>query len=279
MNLPNRGRQFRAFVAILAGLVMTGFAWEARGAGKGYSRSMPARTPSVDVPPVDSSATVQAKQGVNTAREAVTKAQDALTTVTNKLRTDFNASPDMTAATTEFKTAQQAYDKASKPILDKVHDSDEYKAASSAHEQDETKLTDLRANSGSADAISEAASDAMTQKVAMTKLENYALQADPEVAAAKGTMSQAGAKIAKLQAAFNASLTQNSEWASAKKTLDDAKQNLATASAALRDASNTQASQQAAHNAAVAQQQKIDQEHPATPPANQTNQNPGNKSN
>jgi hypothetical protein len=276
MKLPNRGRQFRTLVAILVGLVMTGSAWEARGAGKGYSRSMPARTPSADAPPVDSAATVQAKQGVNTARQAVTKAQDALTTVTNKLRTDFNASPDMTAATTEFRAAQAAYEKASKPILDKVHDSDEYKAASSAHEQDETKLTDLRANSGSADAISELAMDAMTQASKMTKLESYALQADPEVAAAKGTMSQAGAKIAKLQAAFNASLTQNAEWASAKKALDDARQSLETASVALRDASNTQASQQAAHNAAVAQQQKIDQQHPTIPPANQTNPNPAN---
>ena len=40
----------------------------------------------------------------------------------------------MTAATAEFKTAQGAYDKASKPTLDKVHDGDEYKAASAAHE-------------------------------------------------------------------------------------------------------------------------------------------------
>jgi hypothetical protein len=272
MNLPSQGRRFQVQIGILTGCMIVGLAWgQIHAAGKGYERNQPTKTPTVDVPPVDSSATAQAQQSVGAAREAVKKAQDDLTTVTNKLRTDFNASPDMTAATTEFRTAQAAYDKASKPILDKVHDGDEYKAASSAHEQDETKLTDLRANSGSADAISELATDAMTQKVAMTNLESYALQADPQATAAKGTMSQAGAKIAKLQAGFNTSLTQNAEWTSAKKALDDAKQNLETASAALRDANVKQAAAQAAHNAAIAQQQKLDQEHPPAPPVNSGN--------
>jgi hypothetical protein len=265
MNLPNRGRRLQKLVTVLVGLTLSSGAWaQSRTYPKGYNRNAQTKTPSVDVPPVDSTATAQAQKSVSAARDTVKKAEDDLASVTNKLRSDFNASPEMTAATAEFKTAQGVYDKASKPTLDKVHDGDEYKAASAAHEQDETKLTDLRANSGSADAISQLAMDAMTQASTMSKLESYALEADPETAAAKGKMLQVGAKIAKLQAAFNASLTQNAEWASAKKALDDARQNLETASAALRDAANKQASQQAAHNAALAQQQRQNQEHPAT---------------
>jgi chromosome segregation ATPase len=277
MNLPNRGRRLQKLVTVLIGLTLSSGAWaQSRTYPKGYNRNEQTKTPGADVPPVDSTATAQAQKSVSAARDTVKKAEDDLASVSNKLRSDFNASPEMTAATAEFKTAQGAYDKASKPTLDKVHDGDEYKAASAAHEQDETKLTDLRANSGSADAISQLAMDAMTQASTMSKLESYALEADPETAAAKGKMLQVGAKIAKLQAAFNASLKQNAEWASAKKALDDARQNLETASAALRDANNKQAAAQAAHNAALAQQQRQNQEHPATPPANQNNQNPAN---
>jgi hypothetical protein len=244
---------------------------------KGSGRNSPQQQPApVNVPPVDNSAATAAQQQVNTARQAVSKAQEDLNAIAGKLRGEFNSSPEMVAAQGEQRTAQQAFDAASKPVLEKVHESDDYKTASAAHSDDEAKLTDLRTNNGSADVIATTATDAFNQGSTMSKLEKYALDGDPQASAAKAKMTTAGGKISQLQAAFNASLTQNTEWSAAKKALDDAKQGLETASTSLRDASAKQATDQAAHNQAAAQQQKQEQEHPRNNSTANNNSNPNN---
>src|SRR4051812_2677787 len=67
-------------------------------------------------PPVDRTASTEAKKKITAAQTEVTTAQKALADVVAKLRTDFEAGQDWQTAQAAQKQAQEEYDAARKPV-------------------------------------------------------------------------------------------------------------------------------------------------------------------
>jgi hypothetical protein len=195
------------------------------------------------------------------------------------LREESEKSPEMTQALADVKAAQADYDAAAKPALEKVHATAEYKAAADAKVRDQSQIDQLRGTPGNEAQISTLAQDAMTQASTANKLEADAVAKEPSALAAKAKVAAANAKLSELRGQVNGSLTKNPDWIAAKKAVDDAIQKLQTAQANYNQESGKLSSAQAAHNAAAAQKQKLDQEyasHQKKPAGNTTNTNTNN---
>lgn len=237
-------------------------------AQKGYSKTGSTKAksaePTVNVPTVDPAAAQQAQQALTDARAERKKAEDNLASVAARLREESDKSPEMTQALADVKAAQAEYDSSAKPALEKVHASPDYKAANDAKSRDQLQIDQLRGTPGNEAQISTLAQDAMTQASTANKLESDAVAKEPAALAAKGKVTAANAKLSELRGQFNGSLTKNADWIAAKKAVDDAVQKLQTAQANYNQETGKLSAAQAAHNAAVAQKQKVDQEYGGT---------------
>jgi hypothetical protein len=269
------------FVAAIA-LVTSSSVWAAgkTGYGRGKSGAKTGAEPAVTVPPVDPAAAQQAQQSLTEARAERKKAEDNLASVAARVRAESDKSPEMAQALANVKAAEAEYTAAAKPSLEKVQATPEYKAANEARSHDQVQIDQLHGTAGAEAQIAALAQDAMAQASAANKLESDAVAKDPAALAAKAKVTAANAKLGELRGQMNGSLTKNPDWVAAKKALDDAVQKLQTAQANYNQETGKLGAAQAAHNAAAAQKQKVDQEYAGTqkkPAGNATNTNKPNQ--
>jgi hypothetical protein len=201
----------------------------ASGKGKmGYpnsGNSTRTQPPQQQQPPATPTDTPQSKEDqkqLQADRLELTKAQDALNAVANKLKTAFESSPDRKATVVAARQADAEYEPLKSKVLDVVHKSAAYKAA--VEERDQLTAA-LAADGATADGSGDpqAATKRLEANTKVTKLEIDALSADPGTAEAQHKRSDVAAKLSAEFVEFQQSLTTNPNWAAAKETVDKAK--------------------------------------------------------
>jgi hypothetical protein len=164
---------------------------------------------------------------INDARDAVKAAEERLAAVRDKLEAEFRKSDAWVKASEDLKTAQAEYDAARTPVLEKVRSSPQYVAAVE-RKQTAQALKDKLATDSSADPKkkAEAQQEFLAASSEITRMETSALDADETVKQTKARFFECQATCKKLQDEFEASVTANPEWKSARTHLDRCKDRL-----------------------------------------------------
>jgi hypothetical protein len=196
--------------------------------------------------PVDTGPVKQAQSDLAAARDDQKKAEQALAVVVRRLQTDFESSGLMKTALDDLKAAQTQYQAASKVVLDKLATNADYKKAMDAKNAADAKVVKLQTEGAAPDDVTAASKDSLEKSSAVTKLQTEAITADAPANEAKSKLTAAGQHAAELRKQFTESLKDNTEWAAAKKAVDDAKDKVKTSESALADAQRNLAQQQAA---------------------------------
>jgi hypothetical protein len=141
-----------------------------------------------------------------------------------KVHKTFEASPEWMTAQADVKRAQDAYDAASKPVLDALRANPEYqqaveaersaKATVAAHRQDQPGATPEQ--------MAPRAEQALAAASAVTTMEREALASDSNASTAKAKLDDATARLNALQAQRDAAVLADPDWQNAKKQLDGA---------------------------------------------------------
>ena len=207
-----------------------------------FSASLMAQTRTQDPgsnalpPPVDRSASTEAKKKI-TASEADTKrAQQALADVVAKLRSDFEAGQDRQNAAAAQKQAQADYEAARKPVVEAVKKKPEFQSAEKEKADAEKELNDLRAKNVIGEPILKAVNKQSDAANLMMKLENESLNADPKVVETRKKLAEANTALAALKKQFDGSLAADTNWQEAKKGVEMAQEQVATAQKELKEA-------------------------------------------
>jgi hypothetical protein len=187
-------------------------------------------------PPVDRTGSTEAKKKVQTAETEVNRAKAALADVVAKLRMDFEAGQDWQNAQTAQKQAQADYDAARKPVVEAVKKKPNYQNAEREKAAAEKELADLRAKNVIGEAILKAVNRQADATTEMMKLENEAMNAEPKVVEARKKLAEANAAVVMLKKQFDSSLSADTSWQEAKKGMDMAQEQVATAQKELKEA-------------------------------------------
>lgn len=187
-------------------------------------------------PPVDRTGSTEAKKKITAGEAEVKKAQQALAEVVGKLRTDFEAGQDWQNAAAAQKSAQEEYEAARKPVLEAVKKKPSYQDAERSKAEAEKELADLRAKNVIGEAILKAVNKQADATSAMMKMESEAMNADQKVVAARKKLADANTAVVALKKQFDSSLTTDMGWQEAKKGVDAAQEQVATAQKELKDA-------------------------------------------
>ena len=193
---------------------------------KSPKESQTNRKNTVPTPPADSSTPSE----VTAAEAAVTKDQAALNDITEKLRTQFDASPDVTAANAGLKSAVTAYDAERQSLLAALQSKPEYKQALADKQEAQKKVDELHKTEGSSPAsIAEAATASMNAGKVLSQMEADALAADTKAVSLKSDVTAASDKLTAMKKQFNDDLAKDQNWSTAKATLDADQAKLADA--------------------------------------------------
>jgi chromosome segregation ATPase len=208
-------------------------AWAAKkgGGGKGGGKGGQTAQPATPSPQQVQLATDQA--ALTTAQSDYTKALEALTTATNKLRLAFEQTSDWIAAKKQLTDAQGAMTDARKPVLAELAGNSEYATALDARNKAQADLDAVRSNPQDAtpEALTPLAAALMEANSKVSKLENDALNANPNYTAAKDSVASAQAAVNALKTKFQESLASDADWKAAKDASDAAHQTLVDAQA------------------------------------------------
>jgi hypothetical protein len=187
-------------------------------------------------PPVDRSGSTEAKKKITAAQSEVTKAQQALADVVAKLRSDFEAGQDWQTAAAAQKQAQADYDAARKPVIEAAKKKPNYQSAEKEKAEAEKALADLRTRNVIGEPILKAVNRQADATNEMMKVENEALNADPKVVETRKKLAEANAAVVALKKQFDTSLASDTGWQEAKKGVDMAQEQVASANKDLKEA-------------------------------------------
>ncbi len=186
-------------------------------------------------------AAVQAAQG------EVDRAQAMLEAANARIRANWKASPDLLAADRDLTIKQAAFDRARKPVLDKLAESDAYQSALA---QSKTADAQVKMNQAAGklatgattkpsllpatlpaptEAQVQAATDKLEQRSALREMETKAIAADPAATQAQVELDAAREKIKMLNLQFDAAKLNDPEYKSALNQLNSAKSRLTAA--------------------------------------------------
>jgi hypothetical protein len=190
----------------------------------------------------DSDAVYQAKKRVNDADAQVRKAMAGVTIEANRIAKAVEITPAWQQAMLELKSAQARQLKASAAVKTALAADPNYKKAvaerTRTFEEKETLLQDPKATpeqrTNAAIATLKAAAD-------ISKLEQQALEDDPEVAKAKAAITEAQYTLDELRRGVLAKAASDPGILAAKQKVDAAKLQLADASKQLQEARKLQA--------------------------------------
>jgi len=223
--MPCFSRFFTSFCALI---VLAGLAHAQTQSQSTSSNALP--------PPVDRTGSTEAKKKITAAQADVTTAQKALAEVVAKLRADFEAGQDWQTASAAQKQAQADYDAARKPVIEAAKKKSNYQSAEKEKAEAEKSLADLRTRNVIGEPILKAVNRQADATNEMMKLENEALNADPKVVETRKALAEANAAVVALKKQFDTSLAADTGWQEAKKGVDTAQEQVATANKELKEA-------------------------------------------
>jgi len=162
--------------------------------------------------------------------DPIAKASAAVDAAEKKARELFESGADWKAVTDNYNRAHDAYHMAAANVTAALKTRPDYVAALAAKTKAEDDLDALR-NTGTAtsDQIAAGADNAMNARTAVTQLEMTATSADPTVVDAKAKLAAAVATLADEHKKEDLAVAADPDWQAAKKDLDDARGNLASA--------------------------------------------------
>jgi hypothetical protein len=155
----------------------------------------------------------------------------------DRLREDFNYSPEMLAAAREQNDAFEAYDNARRRVLERLSEDPTYRAMISLVVTLKHKLEDERPGAKpSAEALEHLLATAtlkLSYASAASAMEVAALSADADVMQTRGQLLEAANKVAVLRTDFERGIRRNAEFLAARRNLDQARISRLTAEAFL----------------------------------------------
>jgi hypothetical protein len=163
----------------------------------------------------------------------------------DRIREDFNYSPEMLAATQEQSEALDAYDSARQRVLEKLSQDPTYRALISLVVNLKQKLEEQRPGAKPTDADLERVLATATLKLSYASsasaMEVAALSADDEVMQTHARLIDAANKVATLRGDFERQIRRNPEFVAARRSLDEARIARLTADAFLDGAIDARA--------------------------------------
>lgn len=141
----------------------------------------------------------------------------------------FEASAEWTEAQAQVKQAQAAYDAAAKPILEALKAKPEYQQAVQREADAKATVAAHQDNPATAtpETLTTPATQALQAASEVTKMEEAAVAADPNVAGLKAKVTEAAARMTTLTQQRDAAVLADAEWIAAKKLYDQAAVNAA----------------------------------------------------
>lgn len=185
----------------------------------------------------------QARKAVLDARASLAKVQDQVTQIRLRVLKTFQSRDDFVAAKKAVDDAQAEYDAALKPVMTALYANPDYqqlvakrKAAQAVLDASHTQHTTPGESETSAsqqdDAISQAAGEVLTDGFAINKMETDAKENDLNLATAKETLNDARQQMAALQTQVDAALQNDPEYQQVQPQLAAAQQQVTAAVAA-----------------------------------------------
>jgi hypothetical protein len=197
----------------------------------GYANGYPA--PEVQAVPVAFARAV-------TSRAEQDQMLAELHSTVDRIREDFNYSPEMLAATREQDEAYLAYDDARRKVLEKLSEDPTYRAMISLVVTLKNKIEDERPGSKPTPEDLERLLATATLKLsyasAASAMEVATLSADADVMQTHARLIEAADKVGVMRADFERQIHRNPEFLAARRNLDDARINRLTAEAFLQGA-------------------------------------------
>jgi cell division septum initiation protein DivIVA len=158
----------------------------------------------------------------------------------DRIREDFNYSPEMIAATREQNGAFDAYDQARRNVLEKLSTDPTYRAMISLVVTLKQKLEDerpgKRPSEGELERLLATATLKLSYASAASAMEVASLSADADVMQTHARLIEAADKVGVMRADFEREIHRNPEFLAARRNLDEARINRLTADAFLSGA-------------------------------------------
>ncbi len=159
------------------------------------------------------------RQKLQGAERDVSTAFRAMEQVMEKLRPEFEASPAWIEAQQELQRCKADRDAAVNPVLEKLRQQQNYKAAVEAKSTAQAEVEKLRVAGTKPNQFTAAATKSALASQEITRLELEALKADPLSQAALEKLGEAGKQCAELRSQFNESIKNRPEVVAARQEL------------------------------------------------------------
>ncbi len=167
-------------------------------------------------------------EGVPAGKSDLSAAEDNVRKTMARLRQEFEQSPDFSAAMEERKAAVAEFDAARKVLVEKLKQTPAYNNAVAEQRKAQDEVDKLRSQPGTPKLV-EAATKAMQAGSVITKMEGEAIAKDEKASQARKRMTQASAKVAKMQREFQESLRNHPDIEAAKKDVESTRERVRTA--------------------------------------------------
>ncbi|HUB25327.1 MAG TPA: hypothetical protein VL992_07845 [Tepidisphaeraceae bacterium] len=211
MSLKPRGIVF----LLLAGLLLAWPLAPLAGAKGHHSKKTANSTP----PPEDTDQPAATQPDPN----AVAEARANLNAVEQRLKTEFEASPEYKTAQDNIDAAKAAFDTEKQRVVAGLSDDPDYQAAVQKRKDAEAAIDQAHDSTDvTQDQIADLAQQSMDAKTAVTQMESQAITDDTAASSAKSKLAAATNDFAALKQKFADSMQANPDWIAAKKQLDDA---------------------------------------------------------
>lgn len=183
-----------------------------------------------------SSAASGARKQIADAQAELTKAQQALLAKKAELRAEAEKTDEWAAALEAQKKAKDELDAAGKPVIEALATKSDYQKLLAEKKAAEERKETLRLANAGPDKVFDATSKVVSVQLAIKKLEEEALAADPKVAEAKKKHTEATAAVTAIQRKFEESLKENADYKAAQDAVTAAQDKVKTARQTAADA-------------------------------------------
>jgi hypothetical protein len=198
-----------------------------QGNGQNAANGNPYHGYGADYPAPEVQAVPMAFARVVSTREEQDQMLGELRVTVDRIREDFNYSPEMLAATREQNSAFDAYDDARRKVLDRLSEDPTYRAMISLVVTLKHKLEDERPGpkptSEELERVLATATLKLSYASAASAMEVASLSADADVMQTHARLIQAAEKIGVMRADFERGIHRNPEFLAARRNLDDAR--------------------------------------------------------
>jgi len=170
------------------------------------------------------------RQAILTAQGEVDRAQKLLDAATARVKANFNASADQTAAANDLKEKQAAFDKARAAVIERLKSDPAYQDAGQKARLAAGTVQEEHAASSQPSATQVQASiEKLNQRSVQSEMEQKAIDADPIASQAQKDLEAARQRGQQNDAALKAAMLNDPDYKSAFEQLQTAKSHLTAA--------------------------------------------------